>query len=88
MRDPEKDLFGEPISEKPSIKNPVGGYAARPGSGPSGETCRTCRFAVCAGYHDRNYWKCQKIEHAWTFGPGSDIRLKAPACRHWEKRLR
>ena len=49
------------------------------GSGPPGETCRTCRHATKVGVHDYSYWKCGLIEQ--TRGTGTDIRLKWPACR-------
>jgi hypothetical protein len=61
------------------------GYAYPPGTGPAGETCKTCKFAVRIHYHDRTYYKCRKSERVWTHGPGTDIRLKSPACKLWEK---
>ena len=91
------DLFGNPVipdgpamtladrrralrraSEQPR------GYAAPPGTGPEGETCRTCAHASPIKYHDGNYWKCAKIERLWTRSIRTDIRLKSPACRNWE----
>ena len=57
------------------------GYAAKPGSGPAGETCRGCAHAV----NRDGYWKCVLLRARWTSGPGSDIRLKSPACARWEK---
>ena len=53
------------------------------GSGPEGETCKTCRYATRVDYHDKRYYKCDLIEQ-WTHGPGTDIRLKWPACAKWE----
>ncbi len=52
------------------------------GSGPQGETCRTCKHAIRQRVHDYAYWKCGLIEQ--TRGTGTDIRLKWPACRQWE----
>lgn len=54
------------------------------GSGPAGETCRSCIHAYKQGCHDYAYWKCGLIES--TRGAGTDIRLKWPACRQWEGR--
>lgn len=57
------------------------GHAAPPGTGPAGETCRTCRN-VHRHQTQRTYFKCALTE--WTFGPATDIRLKDPACRKWQ----
>jgi len=62
------------------------GYAWKPGSGPQGETCKSCRHIVRVqsdGGH--TFRKCALMEAHWTRGPGSDIKASAPACRHWEK---
>lgn len=60
----------------------VGGkaYPKAPGTGPAGETCRSCANATP---HDcsRRYWKCGLVN--WTKGPATDIRLKSPACAFW-----
>jgi hypothetical protein len=61
----------------------VTGYAASPGSGPAGETCKTCKH-LCRSTYNRTYLKCGVIRHRWTRGPGTDIRAKSPACRIWE----
>lgn len=60
------------------------GYAAQPGTGPAGESCRSCKFrcTVCMG--GKNWHKCGLLKHRWTSGPGTDIRLKSPACEHWK----
>lgn len=60
------------------------GYAARPGSGPVGETCRTCAHAKHIAYHRRTYIKCGANRAAWTHSVRTDIRLKSPACKKWE----
>lgn len=61
------------------------GYYAPPGTGPAGETCKTCRHAVCNRL-SKNYWKCDLFPGVWTGSYGTDIRLKSPACRGWEGR--
>jgi hypothetical protein len=86
------DLFGEKVIERISEARPgrkptqPKGYAASPGTGPAGETCKTCTHkrstgSACA----RVYWKCDLMRNAWTGGPGTDIRMGSPACSRWEK---
>ena len=55
------------------------------GSGPDGETCRTCRHYTRVQHHDYTYRKCGKLEPLWTHGPGTDIKASWPACREWEQ---
>lgn len=66
----------------PARKNT--GYAAPPGSGPTGETCRTCKHLV----HKRmagTYLKCELMRSVWTGGGGTDVKAKSPACSQWER---
>jgi hypothetical protein len=54
---------------------------ARPGTGPEGKKCKDC--AHYSGYRSgagRIYRKCALMRHAWTRGPGSDIKANWPAC--------
>lgn len=75
----ETDLFGE-RPEQP-IK---GGYRGIPGAGPPDQTCGTCRYCYYRSRRNpRRYYKCALV--APTSGPGTDIRLKTPACQFWEK---
>lgn len=60
------------------------GHYLRPGSGPEGQTCGTCRHYVSVSYHCKTYPKCRRTEAIWTHGSGSDIRKKDPACAGWE----
>lgn len=53
--------------------------------GPAGEACRTCRHAYGTGHGKKTYYKCASARRAATNGPGTDIRLKDPACARWEK---
>lgn len=70
----------------PSEPRPKRTATAAPlGTGPAGETCGTCVFAKRVQHHDYFYWKCGKVQHLWTHGSGSDIRLKWEACREWEQ---
>jgi hypothetical protein len=80
------DLFGAPLTtptERPKT-TPAKGYAALPGTGPAGETCKTCRYHCVIAY-SRNYHKCLLMRPFWTSGPGTDIRVKSPACKLWER---
>lgn len=85
-----RDLFGEPVREgtmpglRRAKRDKKTGHAAPIGSGPAGETCKTCR------HYKRVKWagiyrKCGLMRSRWTHGPGSDIRANDAACRHWEK---
>ena len=47
----------------------------------NGETCGSCGNSERLAYHTRGYWKCRLMPD--THGPGSDIRLKWPACTKW-----
>lgn len=92
-----KDLFGQPIDEralplaseaktKPKRNETPRGYAAPPGTGPSGHFCRDCRHATKISYA-KNYWKCGLMRVGWTCGFKTDIRLKSPACKHWASKV-
>lgn len=60
---------------------PKGGYPARPGTGPAGETCRTCRHLRRTTWRGKAYFKCGLVRA--THGAGTDIRAGADACREW-----
>ena len=79
--EPDHDLFGNPVRDPARLT--VGGYPYKPGTGPAGQTCKTCANAYCKAM-GKNYWKCRLVRA--TSGPGSDIRLKSPACRAWRVR--
>jgi hypothetical protein len=86
------DLFGYPITRPaptpPGVphrhKTKPNGYAAPPGSGPAGEKCKTCQHYTHR-VRAKAYRKCELMVHAWTGGPGTDIKANAPACRRWQK---
>ena len=60
-----------------------GGYFGDPGAGPADQRCATCEHCVLAPYHNRNYYKCGL--GSMSHSTASDIRLKSPACQHWER---
>ena len=89
-----KDLFGNEITteqareiEHKGKRKPTQpkGNAAPIGSGPDGETCKTCKHAY---FHrgSKRYYKCDLVRA--TGGPATDIRLKWPACARWEAKLK
>ena len=63
-------LFGEPITiERAQSRSLRGGrrytangYAAQPGTGPAGETCRSCTHCVAKGWSERVFYKCALME--------------------------
>lgn len=78
-------LWGWDVPMKPTKakRGQPKGNAAPIGSGPKGETCRTCAHS-CFIKFAKTYWKCDLVQH--TGGPGTDIRLKWAACSRFEKR--
>jgi hypothetical protein len=91
---PTRDLIGQIIPDAPAEhdgaqkRKPTQpkGYAARPGSGPAGETCGTCAHYLRVEGGNRAFPKCALMRRHWTHGPGSDIRRAAAACEKWERR--
>lgn len=80
-------LAGELVAVKKRGKHYVEprGYADMPGTGPEGETCKTCaHIARTATRSGKVFRKCGLNKGNWTHGPGSDIRAGAPACSKWE----
>lgn len=62
-----------------------GGYAARPGTGPEGESCKTCAHCVLRSGTKGRYYKCALMRAEWTGGRGSDVAYRSPACAKWEQ---
>jgi len=64
---------------------PGEGYAGTPGTGPRGETCKTCDHLTCHERHTggraRRWYKCSLVKV--RFSAVTDIRLDAPACHQW-----
>lgn len=85
---PETDLFGEviatPLPADKRRKTIPKGYAALPGTGPKGETCKTCEH-YSGHRRTKIYRKCGLMRAQWTGGPGTDILARSPACQYWEK---
>ena len=94
-----RDLFGNEVTEaqarallrRGAVGQPNGrrdptpaGYAAPPGTGPEGERCGTCRFHVINRLA-KKYHKCGLMRARWTGGRKTDILLRSPACKLWER---
>ena len=61
-------------------------YGGISGTGPEGETCRTCAHKAYMGGCAGTYIKCGLMRAKWTRGGGTDILAKTPACEKWERR--
>lgn len=90
---PDTDLFGDPVTFVPKERKVLlpggrwkGGYPAAPGSGPKNETCGTCKHYTRSGNGNKTFGKCLLIRHAWTCGPGTDIKKRMVACALWKHR--
>ena len=57
-------------------------HAAMPGTGPDGQTCRSCAH-LSRVEHAKTYLKCGLMSEQWTGGPGTDVRARDPACENW-----
>lgn len=88
------DLFGRPVIPDGPAMTPEArrklqrkaseqprGYYRPPGTGPEGETCRSCTHAT-PHRHAKTYWKCARVRPTGSIK--TDIRLKSPACSGWE----
>lgn len=83
------------VGQRTPLPPPAGRFAgnsrSRPtpatiGTGPAGETCRTCRHYTRLQHHDRVHLKCGLMQAYWTHGPGSDIKAGWPACSQFERK--
>lgn len=63
------------------------GYADTPGTGPKGETCKSCKHLARVS-HAKDYLKCGLMRPHWTGGVKTDIRAGWPACSKWEAETR
>lgn len=60
-------------------------YAAEPGTGPAGKTCRDCAFLKNTGNSGmKSHYKCGQTDY--TSGDATTIKVRSPACgffRQW-----
>lgn len=78
-------VLPESALAKRQPKQKRNGYAMIPGSGPAGETCKTCEHLtrkVMSG----TFLKCGLMVARWTGGFGTDVLARSPACKLWEKK--
>lgn len=66
-----------------SLKSKKTGHAWKPGTGPDGETCKTCKHLVRKTM-SKTYLKCGLMRATWTGGCGTDVKANDPACKKWE----
>ena len=59
------------------------GHAAPIGTGPEGESCKTCQHLHRVEL-SRAYLKCELMRASWTGGGKTDVRAGDAACRRWE----
>lgn len=59
------------------------GYADHPGTGPAGETCKSCKH-IHRNEMSKTYLKCSLMRATWTGGAATDIKASWPACSKWE----
>jgi hypothetical protein len=80
-------LFDDPTATeiKPAKRRREGAYATpfAIGSGPPGETCKTCVHRKMLDYHNKTYNKCGLMQKSWTHGGATDIKLRWAACWSW-----
>lgn len=78
----QSEIFGKPRRHT-RLKGT--GYAGTPGTGPAGETCKTCAqlraHVRTYGSRTRRWYKCARVKV--TYSADTDIRLDAPACHAW-----
>lgn len=82
-------LFGgtEPAQPRPgSVRSAkANGYAARPGSGPEGQTCGTCANCAVRELANRHVFKCRLLVRSWSACRSTDVLKSSPACKHWQQ---
>ena len=91
MSDDQPDLFD--VGTRQSI-NDLDRRTGRPkarcipmasGTGPDGETCRTCKHKAYQYGTSSDYLKCGLMKQHWTRGGATDIKASWPACGRWDR---
>ena len=75
-----RDMFGNEVTVeeakrllKAKAKPQKRGYAAPPGTGPVGETCKTCGHYRSVNGGSKSFPKCNLMRASWNHSYGSDI---------------
>ena len=86
LRDPNAGALSDADRKRvmARIKPKKTGHAWQIGTGPAGETCKTCKHYTLRQFA-KAYRKCGLMRQHWTGGPGTDIKASDPACKKWEK---
>lgn len=87
----ERDLLGHPIPRPATPRRPRDavrrlGYASRPGTGPKGQRCSTCKSCIVMMRDEVRVRRCEIVAAKWTDGVEFDIKHNAPACRDWQRK--
>jgi len=67
-----------------AVEGGPAGHAAPAGTGPAGESCRTCRHLAPVTPGGRRVHKCGLMRQRWTSSVRTDVRVSYPACACWE----
>lgn len=83
------DLFGDKIVERVSEakRKSTQPKSMQRGQAPARPVrrARSARTDARPAARARAYWICRLMEAHWTGGLSTDIRMRSPACQHWEK---
>lgn len=79
------DMFGAALPAGAPAR-PSQGYASRPGTGPKGQRCNTCRFCHVQNRAGTRVRRCEIRAAEWD-KPGMEIKHNAPACRDWQRKV-
>lgn len=74
---------GRPGAKRKSKSPEAAGYAALPGTGPEGETCKSCDHLTQIRGYAKRFYKCRLMQRVWTNGKKTDVLVRSPACAQW-----
>lgn len=81
----QSPMFDEFTMRRLTRAPKITGHADKPGTGPKGETCKTCRHVEGPPGYTK---ACGLMRAVWEFRTQkqNDIRLKDRACSKWERK--
>ena len=59
------------------------GHPRTPGTGPDGESCKTCEHLVRRQL-SKTYLKCGLMRDNWSGGAATDVKAGDSACEKWK----